>query len=62
MGLETLGTSQVFVVRVSRKGPVIEGSECGCLSHATLVERFGMALWVALINACLEKRGVEVLG
>ena len=36
-GNTTLGTSRVFVVRVSRKGSVIE--ECGCLSyHASIVE------------------------
>ena len=32
-GDPTLGTSRVFVVHVSRKGSLIEDSECGCLKH-----------------------------
>ena len=43
-----LRTTQVFVVRVSRKGSLIEDSECGCFSHhATFVESLGLSLWVA---------------
>ena len=42
-----LGTSQVFVVHVSRKGSLIEGLECGCFSHhATIAESLGPSLWV----------------
>ena len=42
-----LGTSQVFVMCVSRKGSLIESSECGCLCHhATIVESLGLSLWV----------------
>ena len=42
-----LGISQVFVVRVSRKGSLIRGLECGCLSHhATIVESLEPSLWV----------------
>ena len=42
-----LGISQVFVVRVFRKGFLIRGLECGCLSHhATIVESLGPSLWV----------------
>ena len=41
------GTFQVFVVSFSRKGSLIEGLECGCLSHhATIVESFGPSLRV----------------
>ena len=42
-----LGTFQVFVVRVSRKASLIEGSDCGCLSNNdTIVESLGPSLWI----------------
>ena len=45
-------------MRVPRKGSLIEGSECGCLSHhATIVESLGSSLWVAYVNVCLERKG-----
>ena len=47
LGDPVRGTSQVFVMHVSRKGSQFEGSECGCLSHhATIVECLGPSLWV----------------
>ena len=33
-----IGTSEVYVVHVSKKGSLSEGLECGCLSHATIIE------------------------
>ena len=33
-----LGTSKMFVVSVSRKVSLSEDLECGCLSHAIIVE------------------------
>ena len=43
----TLGTFQVFVVCVSRKASLTEGSDCGCLSnHDTIVESLGPSLWI----------------
>ena len=42
-----LRTFQVFVVRVSRKGSLFEGSEYDCLSHhAAIVESLGPSVWV----------------
>ena len=37
---QTLGTSEVFVVRVSRKTSLNEFLEYGSLSHATIAEFF----------------------
>ena len=37
-GDPSLRTSEVFVVRVSKKGSLSESLQCGCLSHATIVE------------------------
>ena len=46
-GNPTLGTFQVFVVRVSRKASLTEGSDSGCLSNNdTIVESFEPSLWV----------------
>ena len=46
-GDPTLGTSPVFVVRVSRKSSLIEDLECGCLRyHASIAESLGPYLWV----------------
>ena len=37
----------IFVVLVSRKACLIEGSDCGCLNnHDTIVESLGPSLWV----------------
>ena len=58
LGDPTFGTSQVFVVYVSRKVSLIEGLQCGCLSHhATIAESLGPSLWVVSVNVCLERRG-----
>ena len=47
LGDPVLGNSQVFVVHVSRKGSLVESSECGCLSHhATIVESLRSSLRV----------------
>ena len=47
LGNPTLGTFQVFVVHVSRKASLIEGSDCGCWSnHDTMVESLGPSLWI----------------
>ena len=35
---QTLGTSEVFVVHVSRKTSLNEVLECGSLNHATIAE------------------------
>ena len=58
MGNPALGTFHVFVVRVSRKATLIEGSGCGCLSnHDTIVESLGPSLWVVKVDVCLERKG-----
>ena len=45
----TLGTSPVFVVRVSRKGSLIEDSECGFLSyHSSIAE--SLAIFMGCIS------------
>ena len=42
-----LDTSQDFVVHASRIGSLIEGLECGCLSHQAIdAESMGPSLWV----------------
>ena len=38
LGDQTLDTSEVFVVRVSKKTFLNEVLECGCLSCATIAE------------------------
>ena len=45
------------MVRVSRKGSLIESSECGCLSNHIIVESSGSCLWVVSVNVCLERKG-----
>ena len=60
MGDPTLGTSEVFVVRVFQKGFLSEGLECGFLSHATIVESLEPSAWVVLTYASRE-RGEEVV-
>ena len=46
-GDPTLGTSPVFVVRVSRKSSPTEDSECSCLSyHSSIAGSLGPYLWV----------------
>ena len=38
---------------------LIEGSECGCLSHhATIVESLGPCSWVVYVNVCPERKWV----
>ena len=56
LGDPTLGTSEVFVVRVTKKGSLREGLECGYLSHATIVESLEPAAWVVLTYASREGR------
>ena len=51
-----LGNSEVFVVHASRKASLIEGLDCGCLTHATIVVSLGPFLWVVLVNVCLERK------
>ena len=49
LGDQTLGTSEVFVVRVSRKRFLNKVLECGRLNHATIVEFLEPSLWVVLM-------------
>ena len=51
LGDQTLGTSEVFVVRVSRKTSLNEVLECGCLSHAIIAEFLEPSLWVLSMYA-----------
>ena len=48
-GDRKLGTSEVFVVRVSRKTSLNEVLECGCLSYAIIAEFLEPSLWVVLM-------------
>ena len=48
---QTLGTSEVFVVRVSRKTLLNEVLEYGSLSHATIAEFLEPSLWVVIMYA-----------
>ena len=48
---QTLATSEVFVVRVSRKISLNEVLECGSLSHATIAELLELSLWVVIMYA-----------
>ena len=49
-------------MRVSRKCPLIEGLECGFLSHhATIFESLGPSLLVVSVNICLEGKVGERL-
>ena len=57
----TLGTSDVFGVRVSRKSSLNEGLACGCLNHVFIAEFLVPSLWVVLMYAQKEE-GREVLG
>ena len=61
LGDPTLGNSEVYVVRVSKKGLLGEGLQCGCLSHATIVESLEPSVWVLLKYASRE-RGEEIVG
>ena len=56
-----LGTSEVFVLCVSREGSLNEGLECGCLSHAAIVKSLEPYVWVVLMYALRERRR-EVMG
>ena len=49
LGDQTLGTFEVFVVRVSRKTSLNEALEFGCLSHATIAVFLEPSLWVVLM-------------
>ena len=61
MGDLTLGTPEVFVVRVSKKGSLIEDLECGCLSPTTTIaESLKPSVWVVLMYV-LIKRGGKVV-
>ena len=51
LGDWTLGTSEVFVVHVSKKTSLSEVLECSCLSHATIAEFSEASLWVVLMYA-----------
>ena len=46
-------TSEVFVVRVSRKSSLNEALKCGCLSHATIVESLGPSSSAVLMYTCM---------
>ena len=61
MGDPTLGTSEVFVVRVSKRGSLNEGLECGCLSPTTIVESLEPSVWAVLMYVSRERAG-EVVG
>ena len=52
-----LGSSQVLMLLVFRKGSLIESSYWGCFSHVTIAESLQPSLWVALINVGLERKG-----
>ena len=56
-----LGTSEVFVLCVSREGSLHEGLECGCLSHAAIVKSLEPYVWVVLMYVVRERRR-EVMG
>ena len=45
LGDLTLGSPEVFVVRLSKKGSLIEDLECGCLSSTTIVESLEPSVW-----------------
>ena len=49
------------MVRVSKKGLLGEGLQCGCLSHATIVESLEPSVWVLLKYASREI-GEEIVG
>ena len=49
LGDQILGTSEVFVVCVSRKTSSNEVLECGCLSYAVIAEFLEPSLWVVLM-------------
>ena len=49
---QTLETSEVFVVRVSRETSLNEILECGSLSHATIAE----SLEPLLLKECGERQ------
>ena len=51
LGHQTLGTSEDFVVCVSRKTSLSEALECGFLSHAISAESLEPSLWVVLMYA-----------
>ena len=51
LGHQTLGTSEDFVLCVSRKTSLNEALECGFLSHAISAEFLEPSLWVALMYA-----------
>ena len=62
MGDLTLETPEVFVVRVSKKGSLIEDLECGCLiPTTTIVESLKPSVWIVLMYV-LRERGGEVVG
>ena len=56
-----LGTSEVFVLCVSREGSLHEGLECGCLSHVAIVKSLEPYVWVVLMYVVRERRR-EVMG
>ena len=51
LGVQTLGTSEVFVVHISRNISPNEVLECGFLNHATIAEFLKPSLWVVLMHA-----------
>ena len=51
---QTLGTSEVFAVRVFRETSLNEVFECGSLSHATIAEFFEPRL----LKECGERQKV----
>ena len=50
---QTLGTSEIFVERVSRETSLNEVFECGSLSHATIIAEF---LEPLLLKECGERQ------
>ena len=59
LGDQKLGTSEVFVVCVSRKTSSNEVLECGCLSYAVIAEFLEPSLWIVLM--CSQKQVKEVV-
>ena len=54
-------SSEVFVVRISRKNSPNEDLECGCLSNPAIVEFLEPSLWVVLMYGQKERER-EVVG
>ena len=55
---QTLRTSEVFMVHVSREISLNEVLECGSVSHATIAEFLELSLWVVIMYAWKEVREV----